>query len=152
MQDVHIYDIASSTWYTQTTTTDYPTFPADRIQGCAVAATAPDKSSYNIYVHGGYRGPPSNRTLSGGVWVLTLPTFHWIYAPLGNAKAEHTCAKIHEKFMVVHRGARETNCDENAGLMILDMVSLAWVTKIDVDGGDVVYRVPDLVSKVIGGK
>ena len=157
MQNVHVYDIASSTWFTQATTAESDTFPADRIEACAVVATAPDKSSYNIYVHGGYTGPANNRTVSGGLWILTLPTFHWIRSPVGLAstKAEHTCAKIQDKFMVVHRGVGvlgDSNCDEHAGLTIVDLESLEWVTKIVVSGGDVVYRVPQLVSKVIGGK
>ena len=87
----------------------------------------------------------------------TLPMFHWIRSDVGleNTKAEHTCAKIHEKFMVVHRGVAvlgDSNCDDYAGLTIVDLVTLEWVTSIDVSGGDVVYRVPELVSKVIGGE
>ncbi|KAF8427084.1 hypothetical protein EV426DRAFT_430997 [Tirmania nivea] len=154
MRYVHVYDIATSTWYTQPTTADSDLFPADRIEACAVAATAPDRSSYNIYVHGGF----SNGTtvVEGGLWILTLPTFHWIrsYIGLENKKAEHTCAKIHEKFMVVHRGVAvmgDSNCDEYAGLMIVDLVTLEWVTRIDVSGGDVVYSVPELVSRIVGG-
>jgi len=42
-------------------------------------------------------------------------------------------------------------CDKNAGLTIVDLVTLEWVTKIDVSG-DVVYQVPELVSKAIGGQ
>jgi len=157
MRNVHVYDIASSTWFTQATTAESDTFPGDRIEACAVVATAPDKSSYNIYLHGGYTGPTNNQTVSGGLWILTLPTFHWIRSPVGkeNTKAEHTCAKIHDKFMVVHRGVGvlgDSNCDEQAGLKIVDLVSLEWVTKMDVSGGDVVYQVPQLVSKAIGGK
>lgn len=57
--------------------------------------------------------------------------------------------------MVIHRGVAvwgESDCDQHAGLMIVDLVTLEWVTSIDVSGGDVVYRVPQLVSKVIGGQ
>ena len=74
---------------------------------------------------------------------------------LGHTKAEHTCAKIHEKFMVVHRGVSvlgDSDCDDYAGFTIMDLVTLEWVTKIDVSGGDVVYRVPELVSYLVGGK
>ncbi|KAF8451433.1 hypothetical protein BGX38DRAFT_490191 [Terfezia claveryi] len=153
MRNVHIYDIATSTWYTQPTTAESDLFPSDRIEACAVVAAAPDLTSYNIYVHGGY----TNGTVNGGIWILTLPTFHWIRSPIGleNAKAEHTCAKIQNKFMVVHRGVGvlgDSNCDENAGLTIVDLVTLEWVTKIDVSGGQAVYQVPGMVSKVLGGR
>ena len=157
MKNVHVYDIATSKWYTQPTTADNDTFPSDRTSACAVAATAPDRSSYNIYLHGGYTNRTTNGIVNGGIWILTLPTFHWIHSPIGqeHTKAEHTCAKIHDKFMVVHRGVGvlgDSNCDENAGLTIVDLVTLEWVTKIDVSGGDVVYQVPELVSKAIGGQ
>ncbi|KAF8416296.1 hypothetical protein EV426DRAFT_686858 [Tirmania nivea] len=61
---------------------------------------------------------------------------------------------IHEKFMVVHRGVaimEDSNSDEYAGLMIVNLVTLEWVTGIDVSGGDVVYSVPELVSRIVGG-
>ena len=57
--------------------------------------------------------------------------------------------------MVVYRGVSvlgDSDCDDYAGLTIVDLVTLKWVTKIDVSGGDVVYRVPQLVSSVVGGK
>ena len=57
--------------------------------------------------------------------------------------------------MVVHRGVGvwgDSNCDLYAGLTIVDLVTLEWVTSIDVSGGDVVYRVPELVSQVVGGQ
>ena len=156
MRNVHVYDIASSTWYTQPTTADSDEFPPERTEACAVAATAPDKSSYKIYVHGGYRGPAYNHTASGALWILTLPTFHWIRSKVDRdqdmTKAEHTCAKIHEKFMVVHRGVGNSNCDDYAGLQIVDLVSLRRVTNIDVGRGVVAYQVPQLVSQTIGGK
>ena len=157
MRNVHVYDIASSTWYTQPTTADSDIFPEGRAEACAVVATAPDKSSYNIYLHGGYMGPPKNATVDSGLWILTLPTFHWIRSPVGleNFNTEHTCVKVHDKFMVIHRGLGalgDFKCDEFAGLKIVDLVSLEWVTQMNVSEGDVVYRVPQLVSAAVGGK
>ena len=161
MRNVHVYDIATSTWYTQPTTAETNQFPLGRTAACAVVANAPDRSSYNIYVHGGYTRVADNSsatsTIDGGLWILTLPTFHWIrsYIGLENTKAEHSCVKIHEKFMAVHRGVGgmgDIACDSYAGLTIVDLVTLEWVMKVNVSGGDVVYRVPDLVSKVVGGQ
>ena len=154
MRYIHIYDIASLTWYMQPTTAESDTFPAGRIEACAVAATAPDKSSYNIYVHGGYQGTPNNHTLSGGLWILTLPTFHWIRSHVGleNTNANPRCTKIHQKLMLIQQTVWDSNMDDSMELKIVDLVSLEWVTNIGVSGGDLVYQVPKLVSNAIEGK
>ncbi|KAF8417704.1 hypothetical protein EV426DRAFT_707454 [Tirmania nivea] len=44
----------------QPTTAENDLFPADRTEACAVVGTAADKSSYNIYVHGGVSTVPSS--------------------------------------------------------------------------------------------
>ena len=43
--DIHIYDVASSKWYTQTATGNVP---GARRQFCAGATWADDQSSYNM--------------------------------------------------------------------------------------------------------
>ena len=45
MSEIHVYDILSQTWYTQTATGDVP-LPRRRF--CAGATWAPDRSSYNM--------------------------------------------------------------------------------------------------------
>ena len=50
MATIDVYDIASSTWYRQTTNGEYPD---TRVNPCSVVAAAPDGSSYNIYMFGG---------------------------------------------------------------------------------------------------
>lgn len=45
MSEIHIYDIVSSSWYTQTAVGDVPDM---RRRFCAGATWAPDKSSYNM--------------------------------------------------------------------------------------------------------
>lgn len=56
MNQIQVYDIANRTWKTQKAY-GYPgsenTIPAARVFGCSVMASAPDNSSYNIYVFGG---------------------------------------------------------------------------------------------------
>jgi hypothetical protein len=44
-QNIHIYDVASSKWYTQTATGN---IPGARRQFCAGATWADDQSSYNM--------------------------------------------------------------------------------------------------------
>lgn len=51
MNNINVFDIASSVWYTQATTG--PT-PKIRVNPCAAVVAAPDGSSYNIYMFGMY--------------------------------------------------------------------------------------------------
>lgn len=50
MNQVNVFDIATSSWYTQATSGEYPEL---RVNPCAVIAAAADGSSYNIYMFGG---------------------------------------------------------------------------------------------------
>ena len=47
MNNINVYDIAKSSWYTQATTGETP---ALRVNPCAVVAAAPDGTSYNVYM------------------------------------------------------------------------------------------------------
>ena len=49
MNVIDVYDIATSTWYQQSTAGSTPRL---RVNSCAVIAAAPDGSSYNIYMYG----------------------------------------------------------------------------------------------------
>jgi hypothetical protein len=51
MNNVNVYDIASSSWYIQATSGPTPSL---RVNPCAVIAAAQDGSSYNIYMFGMY--------------------------------------------------------------------------------------------------
>lgn len=73
MSTIHIYDVSSAKWFTQTAAGDVP---KSRRQFCAGATWADDQSSYNIYLYGGYG-------VDGGIghddaYVLSLPSFQWI--------------------------------------------------------------------------
>ncbi|KAF2466961.1 uncharacterized protein BDR25DRAFT_305792 [Lindgomyces ingoldianus] len=81
MSTIHIFDVASSKWYTQNASGAAP--PARR-QFCAGATWADDHSSYNIYLYGGFG--ISNITGYDDAYILSLPSFTWIKAwPTGNA-------------------------------------------------------------------
>lgn len=56
-----VYDIASSQWYHQKTS---GTPPGVRVNPCAVIASAPDASSFNIYLFGGQNLQPAVSSLS----------------------------------------------------------------------------------------
>ncbi|KAF2636065.1 hypothetical protein P280DRAFT_493390 [Massarina eburnea CBS 473.64] len=70
---IHIFDISSSKWYTQTASGQVP---EGRRQFCAGATWADDHSSYNIYLYGGYG--VGNQTGYDDVYILSLPSFKWI--------------------------------------------------------------------------
>ncbi|KAJ8060016.1 hypothetical protein OCU04_011627 [Sclerotinia nivalis] len=74
MNQIHVYDIQSSQWYTQNATGD---IPEDRRRFCAGATWAPDQSSYNIYLYGG-AGFGANASGFDDVYILSLPSFTWI--------------------------------------------------------------------------
>lgn len=56
MSTLDVYDIASSQWYHQQTT---GTAPGVRVNPCAVVASAPDASSFNLYLFGGQNLQPA---------------------------------------------------------------------------------------------
>ncbi|KAK2012912.1 cell wall anchored protein [Colletotrichum eremochloae] len=75
MDQIFIYDVLSSKWYTQKASGEVPEM---RRRFCAGVTWAPDQSSYNIYMYGGATAPS---VLGGGyddLYVLSIPTFTWI--------------------------------------------------------------------------
>ncbi|KAI1071762.1 hypothetical protein LB507_004924 [Fusarium sp. FIESC RH6] len=77
MDEILLYDVANSKWYTQKATGD---IPGDRKRFCGGATWAKDRSSYNIYIFGG-RGFPPQETGYDDIYILTLPSFQWIRGP-----------------------------------------------------------------------
>ena len=151
MKDIHIYDIATRTWYTQQATGFGNNVPPDRKGACAVVASAPDRSSHNIYVFGGISGSEIFKE----VWVLTLPTFQWVRTQSGYDKlrSDHTCTKVRGIYMLVYRGFTN-GCDINAGVQLMDLTTLDWDSKIGPGGGDQGdegYKVPEKIYSIIGG-
>ena len=55
LSTLDVYDIANSVWYHQQTT---GTPPSVRVNSCAVVASAPDASSFQIYLYGGQNLQP----------------------------------------------------------------------------------------------
>lgn len=79
LSQIFIYDTANSKWYTQTT---LGAIPANRRRFCIGASWPADRSSYNIYLHGGMGSPPSTAGFDD-VYVLSMPGFSWVkLAPL----------------------------------------------------------------------
>ncbi|KAK4497755.1 hypothetical protein PRZ48_010408 [Zasmidium cellare] len=146
MNNINIYDIANSTWYTQATSGSTPKV---RVNPCAVIAAAPDGSSYNIYMFGGQNLIPyGDQTQYDEMWILTLPSFTWIKVdqsgqsvPYG--RSGHTC-NVWDAQMVVVGGytgdSQELSC-ETPGVYVFDLSAAEWVnqftsTSPGADDGD----------------
>lgn len=130
MNVIDVYDIASSTWYKQSTS---GSTPQTRVNPCAVVAAAPDGSSYNVYMFGGQNLlPADNQTQLNDMWILTIPSFTWIEVDQSKqavpyARAGHTC-NIYDGQMIVVGGyvGTDLSCD-SPGIYVYDMSSLTWV-------------------------
>ena len=180
MNVIDVYDIASSTWYKQSTSGKYPIL---RVNPCAVAASAPDGSSTNVYMFGGQNLIPyGNQTQYSDMWILTIPSFTWIEVdqskqsvPAG--RTGHTCNIWDGQIIVVggYTGPSENGLGCDNGFYVFDATNLSWQNKFNAVGdsnpqgnlqnqqvaqikdpyalsGSYGYQVPIAVQSVIGGK
>ncbi|KAL2423255.1 Kelch repeat-containing protein [Exophiala dermatitidis] len=173
MNVIDVYDIDTSTWYKQATAG--PT-PGIRVNPCAVAVSAADGSSTQVYMYGGQNLiPAGQQTQYDDMWILTIPSFTWIQVNTSNqatppARAGHTCNLWNSQMVVVggYTG-QELSC-ESPGIYVFNTSSLTWQndyyalqTKDDLNRqksqqddpsalqGSYGYAVPPAVQSVIGG-
>jgi hypothetical protein len=167
MTTIDVYDIASSTWYEQLVSGTAPTV---RVNPCAVIFSAPDASSFNIYMYGGQNLlPVEGQTQYTDMWILTVPAFTWVKADIDSssepaARAGHTC-HARDGQMVVIGGyiGNSTGC-ESPGIYSFNASSLQWQSEFaaadhtddldadnSVQAGSYGYLVPAAVQSVIGG-
>ena len=163
MESVNVFDIATQTWFAQSTTAQAGFHPPGRKQFCSVVASAEDNSSHNIYIYGGRDDSSGEKS---EVFILTLPAFHWV-SVYPSAKDifdvdvrrtySHRCQKVYEKHMVAYRGSTLYNgCDSDKelkkfqGMAIYDMSSLTWTTKVELENQR--YLVPQVLYEIIGGR
>ena len=172
MNVIDVYDIASSTWHKQAT--EGPT-PAIRVNPCAIAVSAADGSSTQVYMYGGQNLLPyGQQTQYDDMWILTIPSFTWIQVDTSNqstppGRAGHTC-NVWNAQMVVVGGyvGQDLSCD--SGFYVFNTSSLQWqnqYTALQIDDklnrqksqendpaalqGSFGYAVPEKVQSVIGG-
>ncbi|QSZ37441.1 hypothetical protein DSL72_008537 [Monilinia vaccinii-corymbosi] len=156
MNEINIFDINSvynggnGSWYTQQASGD---FPPPRIESCSIVATAPDNSSYNIYLYGGQNG---DSVSYDDVYVLSLPSFAWIKvyeAVPGSPRFGHTCHLVGNRQMLTVGGAQKkysSYCDwESSGVAIYDLYKLSWTSTFHHDANS--YIVPGNITDIIGG-
>ncbi|OAT06269.1 cell wall anchored protein [Blastomyces gilchristii SLH14081] len=173
MNVIDVYDIETSMWYKQATSGETP---AIRVNPCAVAASAADGSSTQVYLYAGQNLIPYGEQIQyDDMWILSIPSFTWIKVNTNGqsvppARAGHTC-NIWNSQIIVMGGyvGQDLTCD-SPGIYIFDASTLQWKTqyvaleganylnqqdsqKHDMRGlsGSYGYKVPKAVQKVIGG-
>lgn len=160
-----VYDIASSQWYHQKTS---GTPPGVRVNPCTVIASAPDASSFNIYLFGGQNlQPAKQQTQYSDMYILSIPSFTWVEVPQGgdnkpSGRSGHTC-HLRDGQLVLVGGYTGTGCD-SPGIYVFNATSLEWTSSFkaldhpadhhpdnSVLSNSFGYAVPDIVASVIGG-
>ncbi|KAK0106774.1 hypothetical protein ONS95_003498 [Cadophora gregata] len=155
MSLIHIYDIRSSKWYTQTAVGDTP---LSRRKFCAGVVWAPDQSSYNIYLYGG-KGFGANETGFDDVYILTMPSFKWIrwWESSDGGKPHHSlsCNVVGGGQMLIIGGSFPLNdeCDSPVtwGTHNLDLGKVSGKMWNDYSLNITSYVVPPEVISVVGG-
>ena len=119
-----------------------------------------------------YGGLPENRYSDSGtdssskedsslddVWILSLPSFRWIYAGSGggfpDGREGAACALVNNKYMLAYRGRTGSainKCDEGSGLWFYDLEDLAWRTNYTAPDANHVWKVPEKIYNIIGGE
>jgi hypothetical protein len=153
MRTVPVYDVANEKWYMQNTTGDYPP-PLSRF--CSVVTESKDRSSFNIYIYGGYDGTYPEKRPSDDVYILSLPSFTWIKVYSGTSthgRYSHKCVKAYPDQMLVFGGRAgdgDTLCVEGGIIQVFNMNKARFEDKYDPTKWSE-YKVPDLVIAKIGG-
>lgn len=137
MNVIDVFDIATSTWYKQATRGTYPKL---RVNPCAVAASAPDGSSTNVYLYGGQNLiPPENQTQYGDMWILTVPSFTWIEVnttgqSVPPPRVGHSCS-IWDGQIVVVGGFSGPDLSCDSGFYVFSASTLTWQNNFSSLGG-----------------
>ncbi|RYP62504.1 hypothetical protein DL771_009712 [Monosporascus sp. 5C6A] len=169
MTTIDVYDIKTSEWYHQETRGEAPRV---RVNPCAVVFSAPDASSFNIYMYGGQNLLPYGEQMQyTDVWILTVPSFTWIKVDIDSsssyeppARAGHHCAPRDGQLVVVGGYVGEEHACDSPGIYVFDASGLQWRDRFEaadhpadahadnsVLAGSYGYRVPEPVQNVVGG-
>jgi Kelch motif len=175
MNIIDVYDIALSTWYKQATSG--PT-PEIRVNPCAVALSAADGSSTQVYMYGGQNLVPYGEQIQyDDMWILTIPSFTWIKVDTSDqatppARAGHTCNVWNSQMVVVGGYVGQDLSCESPGVYVFNTSSLTWQNNYNIFAGEdedkfnrqraqrrdaaalqgsYGYMVPEKVQSVIGG-
>ncbi|KAL2813846.1 hypothetical protein BJX63DRAFT_207880 [Aspergillus granulosus] len=149
METVAVYDVAGDRWYLQNTTGD---IPPQLTQFCSVYASASDGSSHNIYIYGGYDGLQPVNNPTDDVYVLSLPSFQWIYLYDGDGRGRkgHKCVKPYPNQMLVLGGLVESSNECVEMIRVFNLNTGRFQDTYDPTQWSE-YEVPNLVWGRIGG-
>ncbi|KAK6544630.1 hypothetical protein TWF694_001319 [Orbilia ellipsospora] len=169
MTEIFIFDIDSQTWYSieATGATGEDDIPTPRLSFCSTVSAAPDDSSFQITIYGGFW--LSAAAATNKVHVLILPTFQWLDVTpkdqtLGDGnygRQSHRCALWNDAQMIVLGGIIQginsrNNTPVNTGtcnsthppLLVLDTTTFEWVDTFNPNKS---YSQPKQIYDVIGG-
>ncbi|KAI9692393.1 MAG: hypothetical protein M1822_006624 [Bathelium mastoideum] len=161
MSEILVYDIASSTWFNVTAMGDIPTA---RIEFCSGVSAAPDSSSFQITIYGGYN--LFDGTALNDIYALTIPAFEWINVTPTNqsggdgakyGRHYHHCEVWQDSQMLVLGGVVEllnsgdtvNGCDTtHPPLLLLNTITYEWM---DTFEPQMRYTQPSQIYNAIGG-
>ncbi|RPA84163.1 hypothetical protein BJ508DRAFT_412880 [Ascobolus immersus RN42] len=169
-KDILVYDIATKEWFNQSASFPEPKngiaqpTPRPRREFCAVAASAPDGSSHNVYVYGGRAAyKVEGREFApfmGENWVLSIPSFTWTQLPATpfNTQVDLACGKVGQKYMFAFTNnpvvngkvlaGNERECTGKLDYQLLDLSAGDWTREYKA-GQE--YTVPKAIYSKIGG-
>ena len=149
LSQISVYDIQSKAWFPVTAAGDIPGY---RIEFCAVVSASVDQSTFQVTIFGGWNSYEHERYED--VFVLTVPSFRWIKVNHKNdfeatttneGRSGHRCIIYKDAQMIVLGG---TATVDNYG----SYCHTAYRPLRVLDTSSYTYRVPDIITNVIGGK
>ncbi|OBT63644.1 hypothetical protein VE03_07295 [Pseudogymnoascus sp. 23342-1-I1] len=157
-----VYDIHNDKFYNQSATNA----PVGRYNLCSVGTGNAGNNSYEIFIYGGTtsQNSTSNAVEMSKVFILSLPSFHWIEVPVpaDTWRAAHTCetiapasiGKYNRRQMISIGGtmspspngvaSSDTQDAWTSGMKILDLTTLTWGDEYDATAK--AYERPDVVN------
>ncbi|KAF2238978.1 hypothetical protein EV356DRAFT_528862 [Viridothelium virens] len=166
MTNIFVYDIDSTIWYNVTAAgyTDDTDVPDPRSSYCAGVSTAPDDSTIQVTIYGGYSSEIPQAY--NDVYVLSIPSFTWFnMTPLDqglgdgvdSGRAFHQCLMGSDAQMIVLGGQTEsisdaeswdTGCNQShPPLLVLNTNTYQWE---DSFNPHLTYTVPSRISNDLG--
>lgn len=170
MTDIFIFDLDTEEWHTVKATGGRSSrdIPDGRLNFCAGVSYAPDDTSAQIVIYGGYK--LSNVAAVNKVHVLTLPTFQWLeVTPWGNEFGDQEwgrqgprCTMWNDAQMIVLGGQIQGNTSrddtvmntgscapEHPPVLVLDTTTFEWLEEFNPNRS---YSQPKVVYELIGGE
>ena len=165
MREFNIYSTAKDKWYSFVGSEGARRVPDPRNSMCHTAVAAPDGSSAQIVIYGGWEGLGGDLRVTDSVWALTLPSFDWVklsgnatdLSRLPGGRTDPACAGIGRgsRYMLSWGGqhfleeGKRPMCDSNGNAaFLLDVSRGMWVDTFDPA---LEYQVPQEVVDLIGG-